>query len=234
MNMHLLRTKPPTGILIVIEGGDGSGKATQTKLLVGYFQKQNIPVKTLSFPRYKDSFYGRLVGRFLAGEFGQLEDISPYLASLIYALDREDARDEINEWLRQGKIVIIDRYVPSSLAHQSAKLPAEERENSIRWIEEMEYTVNRMPVPDIVVYLHVPVHYSLKLIGKKAKVREYTHGTDIAENKSHQEKAEEVFQYLSKTKPDWMTIECVKKGTLRSIDEIHKEVVTKVNRRMIQ
>ncbi|MCR4263376.1 MAG: dTMP kinase [Candidatus Roizmanbacteria bacterium] len=213
------------GKLIVIEGGDGSGKATQTKLLADSFRAKGIDVVTLSFPRYTDSFYGKLVGRFLAGEFGQLEDTSPYLVSLIYALDREDARDEINSWLQQGKIVIIDRYVPSSLAHQGAKLPPEKREEIIRWIEEMEYTVNRMPVPDIIVYLHVPTQYSLELIGKKAKIREYTHGTDIAENKTHQEKAEEVFQHLARTKPNWHTIECVTDAKLRSIEEIHTEIL---------
>ena len=213
------------GKLIVIEGGDGSGKATQTKLLADTFRAKGSDVVTLSFPRYKDSFYGRLVGRFLAGEFGQLKDTSPYLASLIYALDREDARDEINSWLAQDKIVIIDRYVPSSLAHQAAKLPPEKREEIISWIEEMEYTVNRMPRPDIVVYLHVPIQHSLELIGKKAKVRDYTHGIDIAENKDHQEKTEQVFQQLARTKPDWVTIECVQSGKLRSIEEIHTELL---------
>ena len=125
------------GKLIVIEGGDGSGKATQTKLLVEYLRSKNIPTETLSFPRYSDSFYGKLVGRFLSGEFGPLESVSPYLAAIPYALDRLDARDDINKWLNEGKIVAIDRYVPSSLAHQAAKVPLDERETLVQWLEEM-------------------------------------------------------------------------------------------------
>lgn len=213
------------GKLIVIEGGDGAGKATQTKLLADALRSQRRNVKTLSFPRYKDSFYGKLVGRFLAGEFGNLESTSPYLAALIYALDREDARDEIKSWLNDEMVVVLDRYVPSSLAHQAAKLPKEKQSELIKWIEEMEYDVNSMPRPDLVIYLHVPIQQSLDLIHKKAKVRDYTTGTDIAENKPHQEKAEEVFIHLSLTKQNWKTVECVKDGVLRSIADIHTELL---------
>ncbi|MBI4137488.1 thymidylate kinase [Candidatus Roizmanbacteria bacterium] len=204
------------GKLIVIEGGDSSGKATQTRLLADYFEKQDIPVKTISFPRYNDSFYGKLIGRFLKGEFGKFEDISPYIAAVLYALDRKDAREEIARWLQEGTIVIADRYVTSNLAHQAAKLPAEKQSEIIPWIEEMEYMVNDMPRPDIVLYLHVSPAVSLKLIPPEK--------ADIAENTSHQEKAEEVFLKLADQK-GWNKIECVANGNLRSREDIHTEIL---------
>ena len=212
------------GKLIIIEGGDGSGKATQTKLLVEYLHSKNIPVETLSFPRYSDSFYGSLVGRFLAGEFGSLESVSPYLAAIPYALDRLDAREDIKKWLNVGKIVIIDRYVPSSLAHQAAKVSADGQDKLVQWLEQMEYEENKLPRPDLVIYLHVPVNLALGLLKKKAKVREYTTGIDIAETKSHQEKAEEMFLKLAAEK-GWVQIECTKDGNLLSIDEIHTQLL---------
>jgi len=213
-----------SGKLIIIEGGDGSGKATQTKLLVEYLRSRNIPIETLSFPRYSNSFYGTLVGRFLAGEFGSLESVSPYLASIPYALDRLDAREDIRKWLEEGKIVIIDRYVPSSLAHQAAKVAPDEQHKLVQWLEDMEYEENKLPRPDLVIYLHVPVNLALSLLEKKAKVREYTTGVDIAENKSHQEKAEEMFLKLANEK-GWTQIECMKDGSLLSIDEIHTQLL---------
>lgn len=220
------------GKLIIVEGGDGSGKATQTKLLVEYLRSQKIPTETLSFPRYSDSFYGKLVGRFLSGEFGSLESVSPYLAAIPYALDRLDARDDIKKWLDDGKIVVVDRYVPSSLAHQAAKVAPEERQKLVTWLEEMEYKENKLPRPDLVVYLHVPVRYSLGLLEKKAKVHEYTHGTDIAENKSHQEKAEEMFLKLAQDK-GWEKIECVENGKLKTIPEIHTELLQIIQEKLL-
>ncbi|KKR70223.1 MAG: thymidylate kinase [Candidatus Roizmanbacteria bacterium GW2011_GWB1_40_7] len=205
------------GKLIVIEGGDGSGKATQAKLLVDYFKKEHISAQTISFPRYQDSFYGKLVGRFLKGELGKLEEVSPYIAALMYALDRKDARDEIVQWLTEGSVVIADRYVTSNLAHQAAKLSEEKQEGIISWIEEMEYEVNKMPRPDIVIYLHVPPSYSIELISIEA--------ADIAENKLHQQNTENVYKRLATSNSMWHTIECVQNGKLRTIPEIHTELL---------
>ena len=213
------------GQLIVLEGGDGSGKATQTKLLVDALKARKLSVETLSFPRYSNSFYGKLVGRFLSGEFGSLDAVSPYLAAIPYSLDRLDARDQINRWLEEGKIVVIDRYVPSSLAHQGAKEVPEKRGELIQWLEEMEYDENKLPRPDVVIYLHVATSISRELVKKKAIVREYRHDLDIAErHKDHLEKAEEVFLKLSDEK-GWKKIECMKDGTLRYIEDIHAELL---------
>src|SRR3989344_1330882 len=121
-------------------------------------------------------------------------------------------------------MVVIDRYVSSSLAHQAAKVAPEERTKLVDWLEEMEYEENKLPRPDLVIYLHVPAQYAMALINKKATVREYTTGADIAENKSHQEKAEEMFLNLASEK-DWQKIECVSHGQLKTVPEIHTELL---------
>lgn len=209
------------GKLIVLEGVDGSGKATQSKLLVDYFRSKNIPVETISFPRYTDSFFGKLVGRFLSGEFGKLQEISPYLASLPYAMDRRNARQEIVNWLKKGKMVVADRYVTSSFAHQAAKLPAEKRPEFIEWLRDMEYNEHKMPVPDIVLFLYIPWEKSQELASKRAR------GTDIADQDSaHQKSASEVYKWLALHESVWKQINCMDKaGRLRPIDEIHTELL---------
>jgi nucleoside 2-deoxyribosyltransferase len=133
------------GKLIVIDGTNASGKATQTQLLISYFSRHKIKAKQISFPRYYTSFHGKTVCRFLKGEFGRLQDINPYLSSLAFALDRLTAKNQIVDWLEKGYIVIADRYVTSSLAHQGAKLSSRERTKFVNWVYDMEYKQHRMP-----------------------------------------------------------------------------------------
>ena len=128
------------GLLIVFEGIDGSGKATQAHLLREYLSERNVACSLFSFPCY-DGLYGRLVARYLNGEFGDVFEVSPHLASLSYAGDRLEHRDLLRERLRAGEIVLVDRYVASNMAHQGAKLPVEQRADFVSWIEELEYTV---------------------------------------------------------------------------------------------
>lgn len=214
------------GRLIVIEGGDGSGKATQTRMLMKYLQKKGVPAHTISFPRYTGSFYGNVVGRLLKGEFGEFRAISPYLAALPYALDRFHAKDMLTAWLSEGKTVVLDRYVTSSMAHQAAKLPEKERPSFIAWIEEMEYVVNALPRPDIVVYLHVP----WKITESLTKKANGTEG-DIAERDlEHRKIVENMYIELSQKNRTWRTVECIDGGgSLLAKEEIHDRILRVLN-----
>ena len=217
------------GKLIVIEGSDGAGKATQLKLLEDYLLGSNLKVQTIDFPRYYDSFYGKMVAAFLRGEFGTIKEVDPHLASLLYALDRGQARDQMSLWLKNGEYVLSNRYATSNLAHQSAKLTPKKRSEFIKWDLDLEYTVNGIPKEDIVVYLYVPYKISKKLVLQKSKeVRAYAKGRkrDIHEkDMEFMKKSEEAYLRLVKQFPHWVKIICVdKKGNLKSREEIHTEI----------
>ena len=120
---HIEASKKRKGKLIVIDGGDGSGKATQSEMLIAYLKKSGNKVKYVDYPRYYTSFHGNVVARFLRGEFGKLDEVSPYLSALAYAVDRAGTKEELDDWLASGGIVISNRYATSSMAHQGAKMP---------------------------------------------------------------------------------------------------------------
>lgn len=223
------------GKLIVIEGSDGAGKATQLNLLKNSIENKKIPVETIDFPRYYDSFYGKMAAQFLRGEFGKLQEVHPYLASLVFALDRAQAREEMEKWLHDGKIVLSNRYAPSNLAHQSAKLSTGKRSAFITWDLALEYEINKIPREDIVIYLYVPYKISRKLVLQKSNdARIYAKGKkrDIQERDiNFLKNSEQAYLRLVKKFPHWVKINCVDmKGNLKSREEIHemiKEVLAK-------
>jgi len=222
------------GKLIVVDGGDGSGKATQSDLLITYLEKKGEKVKYMDFPRYYSSFHGRVVGRFLTGEFGSLDAVSPYLASLAYALDRASAKEEMDEWLSAGGILLCNRYATSSMAHQAAKFPESKRKEFMEWLDEMEYKVHKIPREDVVVYLYVPWKIGYELTLKK-EARKYTGGKlDIAEKDMHHRQAsEEMYLQLAKERKNWILIDCVKDGKILPKETIHEMVIAELRKRRI-
>lgn len=229
----LNEVKPKQGKLIVIDGGDGSGKATQAKLLIQFLRKNKVPVMLMDFPRY-DQFFGKIVGRFLAGEFGDLKSVSPYLASITYALDRFSAKPKMNAWLDRGGFIVCNRYISSNLAHQSSRLESDKRTEFIRFITEMEYKKFGMPREDIVFYLQVPPILSQTLITLK-KQRIYIKGkTDIAESSSdHQMQAADMYLRLAKTHKHWRIIKCTdESGQMLPIASIHEIIVQSLCRQI--
>ncbi|MBP7875879.1 hypothetical protein KA012_02690, partial [Candidatus Woesebacteria bacterium] len=220
---HFKQLQQDRGKFIVIDGADGSGKATQTEMLLEYLQKKKIKSEFIAFPRYYTSFHGHHVGRFLKGEFGGNQAVSPYLSSLAYALDRLTAKEEMDSWLLTGSLVVADRFVSSSMAHQASKLPPAERDEFIDWIYNMEYKEHKLPQEDIVLFLYVPVEVSQQLLEKKAS-NKFVKGKDIAEKDlEHQRQSIEMYRALAKRFKHWRLIECVnEKNELLSKEDIHK------------
>lgn len=218
----MLHTTNTNGKLIVIEGSDGSGKTTQLELLKKYLENSHTSFESIKFPRYKDSFFGKTIASFLKGELGELSSANPYLLSMVYAMDRADAKTILDEWLQSGKLVVLDRYATSNMAHQYGRLPEEQKEKFLEWIQELEYTVNKIPKEDVVIFLHVPYIVSQKLMENEDR-----EGKDIAEdNTEYLQNAEKSYVQLAKKFPHWITIECVdKSGNMRSKEEIHTEIV---------
>lgn len=215
------------GKLIVIEGTDGSGKATQVKLLAESLKKLKIPVKTFSFPQYYKTFFGRWIGRFLKGEYGKVEEIHPYLLIFPYAADRWQAKEEIEKWLKKGNIVISDRYTGSNV-YQSAKLPPQERLRFISWSFELEYDIFGLPREDLVLFLDVPPSISQKLLGQK-KGRKYLGSykrKDIHEaNRKLLEGVEKEYLKFCKSYPHWVRIDCIKDGQILPKEKIQQKIL---------
>ena len=118
------------GKLIALEGIDASGKRTQLDLLASALNARGLDTFRISFPRY-ETFYGKLVGRYLNGDFGALDAVDPHLSALLYAGDRLEAKPEMDAALSAGKIGLADRYIGSNMAHQSARVPPEKRPSVI-------------------------------------------------------------------------------------------------------
>ena len=217
------------GKLIAIEGIDGSGKGTQLDLLSGQLDARGLVTFRISFPRY-ESFYGKLVGRFLNGEFGALGAVDPHLSALLYAGDRLEAKPEIEAALSAGKIVLADRYVGSNLAHQSARLPPEQREEFLAWLKKLEYGLYGLPVEDLVIFLHVSVREAHRLVGMKS-ARAYTQlKRDIQEaDIKHLEQTAIIYDRLA-TEANWTRIECMNtaSGVVHSPEEIRRAVLQTV------
>lgn len=233
---HLEINNKRKGKLIVIDGSDSSGKKTQVDLLLKYLQKRNYRTKYVDFPRYYSSFHGNLVARYLGGEFGGINDISPYLASLSYALDRLSAKDDLEEWLLERNIVVANRYTSSNMAFQTARLPKKERAKFLKWLYDMEYKEHKLPPEDIVIYLYVPVEISQKLMMKR-QTKKYLKGRkkDIHEiNVDYLKEVEEMYLELVKKNKHWVKINCLKKkGEMRRKEDIHEEVIRILTRRKI-
>src|SRR3989344_17688 len=151
--------------LIVFEGLDGSGKATQTKLLV---EKLKSQVMMIDFPQY-GTWGAAFVEKYLNGELGTLEDITPKQASLFYALDRYAARTKLLEWLEQGKIVVANRYVAANQAYQGSKVAEDKRDGFLRWLDELEHDILQLHRPTLTVYLRMPLNVSIDLVEHRRK-----------------------------------------------------------------
>ena len=212
-------------MLVAIEGIDGSGKGTQAKRLHERLRAAGTRAALIGFPRYSDTLFGRAIGDFLNGRFGTLDQVDPLLVSLLYAGDRLESRDLLLRSLAENEVVVLDRYVPSNLAHQGAKRSGPERRRLIEWIEQVEYGVYQLPRADLVLLLELPVDTARRLIASKQK-RDYTdRAADLQEaDGAYLAEVRDVYLDLSRTRPDWRRIECVRDGSLRSIEKIGEEI----------
>lgn len=213
------------GKIIVIEGTDCSGKETQSKRLIERLNDEGYKTELISFPNYK-SPTGKIVGGAYLGKpeigesfFGEEAlTLDPKIACLYYAADRLYNMTKVNDLLDQGYVVILDRYVTSNLAHQGGKIFDErKRLETYKWIDELEYGFLGLPKPDETIFLHVPFEYAKELKKNRKDL-------DIHEkSEDHLRNAERSYVELANLY-EWSTIECIRDGELRSIDDIADEV----------
>ena len=179
---------------IVIEGPDGTGKSTQFNLLKEKLEQNNHTVKQIKFPQY-DNLSSGPVREYLNGKYGTAEEVGPYRASVLFAVDRYDASFKIREWLKQGYTVLADRYIASNMAHQGGKIEdAEEREKYFNWLYEFEYDLLKIPKPDLNIVLSLPLNVSQELLDTRKQKKYITSG----EQKDIHEKSIEHLQHAIK------------------------------------
>ncbi len=207
------------GNLIVFEGIDGSGKTTQIQLLSQKLKVKKIPFEVVSFPQYGKNKFAKEIFDYLSGKFGNLSEIDPYEIAKLYASDRKTAKEKIENWLTNGKLVMANRYVSSSKAHLGANMEESKRKNFIKWIDDLEYKTNQMPKEDLTILLQVDP----KIGQKNSQAKNHP---DIHEdNLSHLQKTHEIFLDLAKHEQNWVIVNCMENGQMKSPEEIHKEIV---------
>ena len=209
--------------LIVIEGLDGSGKATQAKRLTEALVEKGIPVREVSFPDY-GSDSSALVRMYLSGQFGtDPQDVNAYAASSFFAVDRFASYKK--DWHRDYArgVVIADRYTTSNAVHQCSKRPKEQWEDFLNWLFDFEYKKLGIPAPDRVIYLNVDPAVSQALMTARYRGDENKkdiHERDIAYLRHSREAAAYCAEKLG-----WETVDCCRDGQMRSIEDIHKDVI---------
>ncbi|MBT6691376.1 thymidylate kinase [Candidatus Parcubacteria bacterium] len=218
------------GKFIVIDGTDGSGKATQVGILEERLKKEGYDVAVIDFPRYGHPA-AYFVEKYLNGEYGGVEEVGPKMGSTFYALDRFDAKPETKKFLEQGKIVLANRYVSASMGHQGSKISdLNKRKDFLDWLYELEYDILQIPKPEANIILHVTADISQKLVDKKGH-RDYVGGEkrDLHEgNLEHLKAAEATYLQIAKDYPDFDLIECVKDGEIMTREDIHELIWAKV------
>lgn len=223
------------GRLIVIDGTDGSGKSTQIELLKKRLTKDGFSVKMVDFPEYYENFFGEFLGHCLSEQYYNWVNIHPKIASVIYAADRFESKEKIEKWLKAGNIVLANRYVSANQIHQGGKIhDTKKRAAFMEWLDKMEYGVFKIPRPDMVFYLRVPmpivkrllkernIEHARAYLGKKKDV----HETDF----TFLENSEKSALWLADREKNWKKIECADGKNILPREEIHEQIYTQIKK----
>ena len=216
------------GKLVVIEGSDGSGKATQTKKLYERLRDLEVKVRRVSFPNYQ-SESSALINMYLRGDFGaKAEDVNPYAAATFYAVDRFAGFVEWKKFYESGGLILSDRYVGSNMAYQTAKLKKKvERTKFLMWVDDLEYNRFGLPRPDMTIFLDMPPKISAML--RRERGRE-----DIHENDSDYLKKIYIIYKEIALKFGWKIVPCAEGSFARSTTDIHENILALVEELLIK
>lgn len=210
------------GKLIVFEGTDGSGKATQARMMAERLQRENVSFRVIDFPRYGNPF-AEPARLYLQGVLGDKPgDVSAYAASVLYAVDRYASyKEDWGQAYEAGELILANRYTTSNAVHQASKLDDSERMKFLGWLNELEYKTLELPEPDLVIYLDLPTDISEQMMRRREAATGTSadiHEKDAAYLRRCRENAREVAGVCG-----WKRIDCSRDGEIRSIEDIHDE-----------
>ena len=212
------------GKLIVFEGTDGSGKATQARLLCQTLAERDIPCREIDFPRYGSPF-AEPANLYLHGALGNApEDVNAYAASVMFAVDRfASYKEDWGGFYERGGIVVANRYTTSNAVHQASKLPEGQRREFLDWLFDLEYGRMGLPEPDLVLYLDMPTEVTEKMLRHREEAT--ATAADIHEQDGDylrrcRESARRIAGDLK-----WSVIDCARGGMPRTVEDIHREVL---------
>ncbi len=220
------------GRMIVIDGLDGSGKATQAEILKNRLKEKGYEIFSLDLPYYDDPS-STLVKMYLSGELGDKPgDVNCFAASTFFGVDRYASYKK--HWEKEyhsDKIVVANRYTTSNACHQMTKLPEEEWDAYMDWLFDFEYNKLGIPAPDCVIFLEMPVEISQRLLserygGDENKKDVHERDTDYL---SHCHKA----AVYAADKLGWITVNCARDGSIRSREDISDEIFSIVERKLL-
>ena len=213
-------------ILIAIEGIDGAGKGTQAAQLTERLAATGLTTTSIQFPRYSDTTFGSAIGDFLNGRFGSLDQVHPQLAAVLYAGDRFESKQFLEQAIARYDAVVLDRFTGSNLAHQSAKLDGDERQELMKWIDHIEHTVFGLPRPHVNILIDGSSSWRRELVSRKGD-RDYTEQeADIQEsNLPYLERVRKCYLAIAALRDDWRVVESLDdEGRLRSVSDINSEI----------
>ncbi len=215
-------------MIITIEGSDGCGKHTQTELLYKHLIEKRENYKLVSFPNYDSEGCGA-VKMYLRGDFGDINSLDAYQVNSFYAVDRLCTIKQYDEHLKSSGNFVFDRYVQSSMMYQSAMLDSKKEINKfLKYVENFEYNVLKIPKPDVVIFLDMPIKYSKKLADLRQGYKSGDNKDIYESNVEYLKKSYKIGKFVAK-KCGWIIINCVDdNGKIKTIDEIHKEILTKL------
>ncbi len=216
--------------LIVIEGVDSSGKATQSRILYEKLIQKGYVANKIEFPNYQ-STSSDVVKMYLNGDFGKdPQSVNAYAASILFAVDRfATVKNTHKDIFANGDVVIADRYTTSNMVHQASKIcDTSKKDEFLDWLYDMEYNKLTLPEPDLTIFLDMPVGYAKRLMANRANKIDNTMQKDIHEsNDKYLYDAYDNACFVAK-KYNWKWIKCVKEGKLRTIEDISKEIFEEV------
>lgn len=232
------------GKFFVFEGLDGSGKSTQAKLLAKALRRKGYKTEKIDFPQYGKKSAG-LIENYLTGMYGSSEEVGPYIGSIFYACDRYDLGFKIKKWLKEGKIIISDRYVVSNVGHQGGKIihSKKEWEKYVEWLYDLEYNIFKIPRPDYTFILKTSPELSMKMSNKitdakKQKKRATYLGDhkkqDIHEaDKNHLANTLKSYMRIAKKFPDeFKVIECLDRKNMLPPNVIADKIIVLIEEKI--